>query len=420
MTYSLISIVLTILGFTIGIWYYRLSLNTVEHFAQSDADNRRDGFSMSSQLLFKGLHEVSHGLKTELDRTKVIDDALTATSTSNRTRLRNEIMDGPKMRANSTTNVDAYIAQGRIHVNDTVLMAAISPEMWETYNITPAKILEDFHFGERALRWYIGYKIRTHLSRIGDNSLLRDEDRAKITTVITNLFYRQLGAQGTTTLQSVLSNPNSYVTATNNLNTLIQTELNRSLRRNLNFSTSTSTDYTVGDFVFFRHTILTGTGTKSGDVCADDGNTNNLIVGGKIASINATDGTAVIRYSFIMNPNYNARCANYGYDYDVKPPRWYVQCNGDDCCTVDNNYKIACDRIQMSEAEAGNPNNWFRTYIGGHGALSNGYVAIQGGVSPKGYNLPEIVPLTSLYSTIAECKTGQRIENPPQTLGTTS
>jgi len=396
-------------------------MNTVEHFAQSDS--RHDGISMSSQLLFKGLNEVSHGLKTELERTKVIDDDLTATSTSNRTRLRKEIIDGPKIGAGSpTTNVDAYIAKGRIHVDETVLMAAISPEMWDTYKITPAKILEDFHFGERALRWYIGYKIRTHLSRIGDNSLLHDEDRAKIITVITNLFYRQVGASGTPALQSVLSNPNSYVTAVNNLNSLIQTELYRSLFKNLNFSGFTSTDYTVGDFVFFRHTILTGptylTGTMSGDVCADDENTSNLIVGGKIQSIDTTLNTAVIRYSFIMNPNYNARCANYGYNYDVEPPSFYAQCNGDDCCTVDNKYKIACDRIQMSEAEAGNPNNWFRTYIGGHGALSNGYVAIRGGVSPKGYRLPTSVSLYSLYRTIEECKTGQRIANAAQTLGT--
>ena len=72
----------------------------------------------------------------------------------------------------------------------------------------------------------------------------------------------------------------------------------------------------------------------------------------------------------------------------------------------------------MSESVANMPDNFIKTYLGGHGPSAGGYVEYACGVSPTGYELPSDVSMRRLFRTIEDCLTGKEAPYEPPVVDT--
>jgi len=415
-----LSIVFVVVAVIVALWYYRRK----EHFD----DGSEDSLQSHSQLLFKSMNDISRGLRVELDRTKDIDDRLIETSDTSNRNLKT-IMTGTKIGENSRDNIDANIARGRGHVDDTLTLTEVAKSAWDTYNVNPQQILNDYQFGNKMLRTHIENAVNEFLGR--RRISLDDSERSKLYAIVYNAYIKFMDRKGVNEdISRLYADTSIYVKDSGLLESLmtdtvqnIVNEQNKRVSLSAKNPPPTATPpptFKIGEFVFFKHVVTVS--ARSGDVCADDGKTNTMVVGGKICSVDNVRKTVKIKYSFIMNPNYNQRCTRYEsasgrIDYSKVDtyPVWYMQCNekDGDCCDAPNvpkKYKFSCDRAKMSEAVANMPNNFIKTYIGGHSPSVNGYVEYSCGVSPTGYNFPSDVSMRRLFRTIEDCLVGKEAE----------
>jgi len=375
-------------------------------------------------LLYKGLSDVSNDLRREAERTHAIDNALTSTATSNRTRLRDNIMNGPKMRADSPTNVDAYITHGRIHVDNIRNLSRVDPALLNSYNITSDAIINDAQYGNATLMKYISDAVSRRLA--GEKVELRDVDRQRVMIAVYNAYVRYMERVPNgyrSDLSSVMTNPNSYAVDQSLLEQLVKKEIqnqykNPNLQREYRFQ--------VGDYMFFPY-IIERT-AKTQDICFANQATAAVVVGGKICSIDYVNQTVKLAYSFIMNPNYNPQCVGYpnptgpAIDYvNEIYPYWVPQCRKNPStglcfestkCNLATSYvsrrfpTLACD-AHNTDLNSPSSDNCVRTYIGGldSGDASGNGRRFQCGVSPTAYKLPESVPFGMLRETVEDCLT---------------
>jgi hypothetical protein len=161
----------------------------------------------------------------------------------------------------------------------------------------------------------------------------------------------------------------------------------------------------LGDFVYFRHKL-----NKAHQfVCADEATQYEIIVGGKVCSVNNANRTVRISYNFVMNPNRNLRCEGkdnipFGkINYDSGPdglPKWYPTSQTADCgfgAPTD----LACEPKQWESKN----DDWIKNWVGGFDRANN---KMSCGVSPTGYQLPVDVPIDvlskNLNKLILDCK----------------
>jgi hypothetical protein len=153
----------------------------------------------------------------------------------------------------------------------------------------------------------------------------------------------------------------------------------------------------IGDFVYFKHKI----DTDAPDICADNESQREIIVGGKVCGINPINNSVKVSYSYVMNPNYNKRCASIGaanYDRGVAGlPKWYAGAGSDvsKVCGPGPEKNMACKPSQWSRD--GNTDNWVRKYIGGFDISKD---EMSCGIGPSYYNLPQTVPIMALSKSL--------------------
>lgn len=415
-----LSIVFVVVAVIVALWYY----SRKEHFE----DGSSDSIQSHSQLLFKSMNDISKNLRVELDRTKVINDHLIETSETNSRNL-TTVMTGSKIGENSRDNIDVNIARGRGHVDDVLTLTTVAQSVWDIYNVNPQQILNDYQFGNKMLRTYIEKMVNDFLSR-GKISL-EDSERIRLYAIVFNAYIKFMDTRGVNKdISRLYADTSMYVKDSGSLETLmnntVQNILNEQNKRVSLSAKNPPPTFKIGEFVFFKH-VITVT-ERSRDVCADDDKTNTLVVGGKICRIDSVRKTAKLKYSFVMNPNYNQRCTQFEsssgkIDYSKVDtyPVWYMKCDEEeynDCCDAPNvpkmyKNKFSCDITHMKRDVADMPNNFMKTYIGGHGKgkfRRNGFVKYSCGVSPTGYDFPSDVSLSRLFRTIEDCLVGKEAE----------
>jgi len=85
----------------------------------------------------------------------------------------------------------------------------------------------------------------------------------------------------------------------------------------------------IGDFVYFKHKVS----NNNADLCIDNDSQREIIVGGRVCSINPLTNNVKINYLYTTNPNFNKRCSanpSISYDRGVSGlPKWYIQTGQD-------------------------------------------------------------------------------------------
>ena len=85
----------------------------------------------------------------------------------------------------------------------------------------------------------------------------------------------------------------------------------------------------IGDFVYFKHKVS----NNNTDLCIDNESQREIIVGGRVCSINPLTNNVKINYLYTTNPNFNKRCStnpSISYDKGVSGlPKWYISTGRD-------------------------------------------------------------------------------------------
>jgi hypothetical protein len=168
----------------------------------------------------------------------------------------------------------------------------------------------------------------------------------------------------------------------------------------------------IGDFVYFKHRV----NNNNADLCIDDASQREIIVGGKVCSINPLTNQAKINYLYTTNPNFNKRCsANYSYDKGVSGlPKWYVATGSDlsNKCGPSPFNDGACMPSQWSSDK----DAWVRQYVGGFDRNKD---QMSCGVGPTASNdYPSEVNINNLSKSLEDlvnsCKKAKLSYNEPR------
>jgi hypothetical protein len=227
----------------------------------------------------------------------------------------------------------------------------------------------------------------------------------KIATPIYNMFLTKFNQNSSKDIVEILRNIISKMDVAKNVKMLIENGINNDEQLKLASDSARNLKVELGDFVYFRHKL----NNAHQFICADDSTQYDIIVGGKVCSVNNANKTVRISYNFVMNPNRNLRCEGkdnipFGkINYDSGPdglPKWYPTSKTADCgfgVPTD----LACEPKQWSPKD----DDWVKNWIGGFDRKNN---KMSCGVSPTGYQLPIDVPIAvlskNLNKLILECK----------------
>jgi len=376
-----------------------------EHF-----EDVNDALVSHNLLLYKGMNDVSNSLRSELDRTRMIDTDITKVTRDNTNRL-NSVMNSEKMRV----GVDTNIAKGRDHVDTIFSETSVNPMALNNFYITPERLREDSLYGENAIRTAIIQMVNTRLANMNMNASLAD--RQRLYAIVYDRYVKQMDSSSTNVnshLYRMATSGSDLVKNPSALENIIGGAIREKYGDDKK-ADATLYRFRVGDFVFFRHKVDLTNLTMH--ICADDDKTNDLIVGGSICRIDNVNRTVKLAYSFVMNPNYNPKCmgtatsSGKAVDYKNVFPHWYAQCSTGACAgkavcgTSDYIVKtfpnLACD-ASHTVLNSSDLDNWVRVYIGGLNSGSAGR-SYQCGVSPTAYNLPADVAFDRLCMTVEEC-----------------
>ena len=397
-------IFIAVMTVVVVLWY-RMS-ETVEHFEDEILPSK------PSEHIHRALTILSNKVLSAVSDTEKIDQTLVDAATNSRKDL-GTVMTSDKINPASNTSIKSNVVSGRLSIDGLIPLAQISPSAWDVYNVTASKIVNDPQYGANALKADIQTQVNDYLRNITVDISVGTKQAIYYATL--NAYRKYMNNKD---INNALTSSNPLVQNPAQLNDYIQQTIKNATNTMIKASI-VPPKVKLGDFVFFQHVI--DVSPRSPDICADNTSTTTLIVGGKICSMNLTDQTARLQYSFIMNPSKNDRCTqqrssvgSISYDSAATYPVWYMPCNDADanCCTVPTNftpsdgyrnYTFACEKVKVSESVANNPNNSIKTYIGGHESYNNGYVQYSCGISPTGYNLPTDVSFLRLYKTIQEC-----------------
>ena len=226
--------------------------------------------------------------------------------------------------------------------------------------------------------------------------------RNRISLPIMQMWREQINQQANQDIVNVLRSIIKKINIEKNIPILVNNAISGDSTLKKLEEVSKNMNIELGDFVYFKHRL-----TKPVQfLCADNESQYDIIVGGKICSINYVNSTVRLSYLYVMNPNDNSRCNGSltsapnqitKVDYSAGPeglPKWYIPINLNALdCGVNAPANLACYPSQWDAAS----DKWVQEWIGGMDRASNKMLC---GVSPTGYQLPQDVPFGVLSKNL--------------------
>ena len=191
----------------------------------------------------------------------------------------------------------------------------------------------------------------------------------------------------------------------NNLDKVVTMQIQNTMLEDKAFSSymkSGNTSIKIGDFVYFKHKLS----QNNAELYADNETQREIIVGGKVCSIDPVSNMVKLNYLFTTNPNFNSRATQYKYDTGVNGlPKWYINTDTDltDKCGAGPFKNAACNPNQWSSDR----DDWVRQFVGGFDRSKNEMAC---GVGPRNTNdYPSTVNIAilskDLQKLIDSCQT---------------
>jgi len=269
---------------------------------------------------------------------------------------------------------------------------------------------------KRALQEYLSTVLNQFIkdSNIDFNTEVRNaitsDMRNNIAVPIIKMWKDKMNQQSNQDIVNVLRSIIQKVDINKNIPILVNNAISGDSTLKKLEEVSKNMNIELGDFVYFKHKL----NKQVQFLCADNESQYDIIVGGKICSINYVNSTVRISYLYVMNPNDNSRCNGSltsppnqitKVDYSAAPdglPKWYIPRNLNSLdCGANAPSNLACYPSQWDAAS----DKWVQEWIGGMDRASNKMLC---GVSPTGYQLPENVPFgvlsKNLNLLLQECK----------------
>jgi hypothetical protein len=353
--------------------------------------------------LYNVLDRTATNLDNELGRSINIDNKLSSIANNYNNKL-NNLMAGPIV--SGTKNNLATASQ---LLANAVAGGQFNENINKIYNFNEADMVNTVR---SAIELYLSSVLNKALKNANINfdeyvsKSITIDIQNQIATPIFNMFLKNFNKNSYKDIVSILKK----ITESMNVSENIQIILNNAITNDTGLSKlinlANKSEVKLGDFVYFRYklekpiTIL----------CADNTNQLDIIVGGKVCSINNVNKTVRISYNYVMNPNLNQRCSGQSniptgttVNYNNGPdglPKWYPQSAGADC-GLNAPVNLACKPSMWPTSN----DSWVQTWIGGIDRVSDKMAC---GVSPTGYNLPVDVSLSilekNLEKLITDCK----------------
>ena len=226
---------------------------------------------------------------------------------------------------------------------------------------------------------------------------LTTELKNNIAIPIYSMFLTKFNQSSSKDIVEILRNIILKMDVVGNVKMLIENGINKDAQLKFALDSSRMLKVELGDFVYFRHKL-----NKAHQfLCADNATQYDIIVGGKVCSINNVNRTVRISYNFVMNTNRNLRCEGkdnmpFGkINYDSGPdglPKWYPTSKTADC-GFGAPANLACEPKQWASKD----DDWIKNWVGGFDRANN---KMSCGVSPTGYQLPVDVSIAALSKNL--------------------
>jgi len=348
-----------------------------------------------NEQLYNALDRTAVKLDNEINRSINIDNRLSTIANDYNNRL-NNLMSGPIVNGIKTNIFNAAILLARAIENNK-----INVNIDQIYNFNQNDM-------ERTIRLAIELHIQNVFNSLIQNANINFNDsirraitvniQNRINLSIFNQFMRKFNESSNRDIINILRNVIQGMNIRQNLPNLINNSINNDPQISNFMKIANKLEVNIGDFVYFKHKL----DSPIQALCADNNSQFDIIVGGRVCSINNVNKTVRISYNYVMNPNRNNRCNNNPntpdgtrVNYDNAPdglPKWYPQSAGANC-GINAPTNIACRPSQWPA----NLDNWVRTWIGDFNRSTN---QMSCGVSPQGYRLPVDVPISILSKNL--------------------
>ena len=356
-----------------------------------------------NKQLYNALDRTATDLDNELGRSINIDNKLSSIADNYNNKL-NSLMAGPIV--SGTKNNLASASQ---LLANAVAGGNFNQNINKIYNFNQADM-------EDTVRSAIELYLSTVLNKALINANINFDESVsksitvdiqnKIATPIFNMFLKKFNQNSYKDIVTILKTIIDSMNVSENIQIILNNSITNDNQLSKLINLADKLEVNLGDFVYFRYkleqpvTIL----------CADNTNQLDIIVGGKVCSINNVNKTVRISYNYVMNPNLNQRCSGQSniptgttVNYNNGPeglPKWYPQSAGSDC-GLDAPVNLACKPSMWPTSN----DQWVQTWIGGIDRASDKMAC---GVSPTGYKLPVDVSISilekNLEKLITDCK----------------
>ncbi len=356
-----------------------------------------------NKQLYNALDRTANNLDNELDRSIIINNKLSSIANNYNNKL-NSLMEGQTVigTRNNLATASQLLA-------NAVAGGNFNQDINKIYNFNKVDMESTVR---SAIELYLSSVLNKALKNANinfDESVSKSitvDIQNKIATPIFNMFLKKFNENSYKDIVSILKKIIESMNVSENIQIILNNAITKDNSLSKLISLANKSEVNLGDFVYFRHKLEQPVAV----LCADNTNQLDIIVGGKVCSINNVNKTVRISYNYVMNPNLNQRCSGQSniptgttVNYNTGPeglPKWYPQSAGADC-GLDAPVNLACKPSMWPTSN----DSWVQTWIGGIDRASDKMAC---GVSPTGYKLPVDVSISilekNLEKLITDCK----------------
>ena len=188
------------------------------------------------------------------------------------------------------------------------------------------------------------------------------EHSIQIISKLSSLIYDKINNNIVGDINDMVNN----LVETEKLDKVITMSIENIMREDKSFASYMSggnNNIKIGDFVYFKHKVS----NNNADLCIDNDSQKEIIVGGRVCSINPLTNNVKINYLYTTNPNFNKRCStnpSISYDKGVSGlPKWYIS-TGRDLTMKCGPGPIADGGCKPSQWST-DKDNYVRQFVGG-------------------------------------------------------
>jgi hypothetical protein len=351
--------------------------------------------NLQNQQLYNALDKTATNLDKEINRSLTIDNKLSTIANDYNSKL-NTLMLGPIV-----SGIKSNLSTAAALLSSAIENNKINVNIEKIYNFNQSDM-------EKTVRLAIELYISDVINKLIKNANINFEESVaraitgnitnNITIPVLNQFLKKFNENSNKDILNTLRLVIQRMNVRENIQVILNNSINNDPQVSNLMKLANKIQINIGDFVYFKHKLETPINT----LCADNNSQLDIIVGGKVCSVNNVNKTVRISYNYVMNPNKNERCngnpntpAGTIINYDNAPdglPKWYPQATGADC-GLNAPANIACAPNQWPS----NTDEWIKNWIGGFDRSTN---QMSCGVSPLGYKLPVDVPIVILTKNL--------------------